>query len=89
MPVIVSNVVYAHIYILRLELCVQLFYILPLQPLQKSLSQGRKEKEENSDGLIEINKEKINTEGKRNRIIPTRKNRGIENAKAVRKQKRK
>lgn len=34
MPVRVSKVLYANIYMLRLELCVQLFYTLPLQPLQ-------------------------------------------------------
>lgn len=76
MPIRVSKVLYANIYMLRLELCVQLFYTLPLQPCKisqelsvfihctESVSQGQKEKEENSDGLIEMNKEKMSTEGK-------------------------
>lgn len=46
----------------------------------ESVSQGQKEKEEYSDGLIEMNKEKMNTEGKWNRIRPTRENCGKENA---------
>lgn len=73
MPIRVSKVLYANIYMLRLE---QLFYTLPLQPCKisqelsvfihctESVSQGQKEKEENSDGLIEMNKEKMSTEGK-------------------------
>lgn len=46
----------------------------------ESVSQGQKEKEENSDGLIEMNKEKMSTEGKWKRIRPTRENCGKENA---------
>lgn len=76
MPVRVSKVLYTNIYMLRLEFvcsCFTHFHSSLCKISQElsvfihcteSVSQGQKEKEENSDGLIEMNKEKMSTEGK-------------------------